>query len=84
MRANSYGNRPAGAPLLVVQGTADQLVPQSSTDAFVKKACAAGDTVDYRLVPGANHGEEIHAAATDIAAWLADRVNGAPATSTCK
>jgi alpha-beta hydrolase superfamily lysophospholipase len=83
VRANSYGNRPAGAPLLVVQGTADQAVPQVVTDAFVKKACAAGDTVDYLLVPGADHGGELPAAASDIAAWFADRVSGATTTSTC-
>ena len=52
LHTNSAGNRPAGAPLLVVQGTADQFVPQSLTDAFVAKACAAGDTVDYRVVCG--------------------------------
>ena len=83
VHANSYGNRPAGAPLLVVQGTADQFVPQVTTDAFVKQACAAGDTVDYRLVAGATHGNEIPAVANDIAAWFADRVSGAAAASTC-
>ncbi len=84
VHTNSPGNRPAGAPLLVVQGTGDQLVPQFLTDAFVSKACAAGDTVDYRLYPGANHGDpELTASSTDIAAWFADRVSGAPATSTC-
>jgi hypothetical protein len=85
VHTNSPGNRAAGAPLLVVQGTGDQLVPQSLTDAFVSKACAAGDTVDYRLYPGANHGDpELTASSTDIAAWFADRVDGTPATSTCK
>jgi pimeloyl-ACP methyl ester carboxylesterase len=81
---NSFGNRPAGAPLLVVQGTADTFVPQFATDAFVKKACAAGDTVDYLLIAGANHGGELPAAANDVAAWFADRVSGAPAANTCK
>jgi hypothetical protein len=85
LHTNAAGNRPAGAPLLVVQGTADQLVPQFLTDAFVSKACAAGDTVDYRLYPGATHGDpELTASSNDIAAWFADRVSGAPATSTCK
>ena len=84
VHTNSPGNRPAGAPLLVVQGTGDQLVPQLLTDTFVSKACAAGDTVDYRLYPGANHGDpELTASSTDIAAWFADRVDGKPATSTC-
>ena len=84
LHANSAGNRPAGAPLLVVQGTADQLVPQLFTDALVAKACAAGDTVDYRLYAGATHGDpELNAAANDISAWFTDRVSGKPATSTC-
>ena len=85
LHTNAAGNRTAGAPLLVVQGTADQEEPQFITDAFVSKACAAGDTVDYRLYPGAGHGDpELTASSGDIAAWFADRVNGAPATSTCK
>jgi pimeloyl-ACP methyl ester carboxylesterase len=83
VRENSFGNRSAGAPLLVVQGTADQFVPQFVNDAFVKKACAAGDTVDYLVVPGADHGEELPAVSDDIAAWFADRVSGAAAPNTC-
>ena len=84
LHANSAGNRPAGTPLLVVQGTADQEAPQFLTDAFVAKACGAGDTVDYRLYSGATHGDpELNAASNDIAAWFADRVGGAPATNTC-
>jgi pimeloyl-ACP methyl ester carboxylesterase len=83
LHSNSAGNRPAGAPLFVAQGTADFLVPQSSTDEFVKKACAAGDTVDYRVYLGATHVGVLDAAATDVATWFADRVQGAPAASTC-
>ena len=84
VHTNSPGNRPAGAPLLIVQGTGDHLVPQSLTDAFVSKACAAGDTVDYRLYPDADHGDpELTISSSDIAAWFADRVGGKLATSTC-
>ena len=84
LHTNSAGNRPAGAPLLVVQGTTDQVAPQFLADAFVAKACGAGDTVDYRLYTGADHGDpELNAASTDIAAWFADRISGTAATSTC-
>ena len=58
-------------------------MPPAVTDAFVRKACKAGDTVDYLLVPGADHGE-LPAAVNDVATWFADRVGGEPATSTCK
>ena len=85
LHTNSPGNRPAGAPLLIVQGTADQFALQPLTDAFVAKACSVGDTVDYRLYEGATHGDpELTASSTDIAAWFADRVVGTPPPSTCK
>jgi acetyl esterase/lipase len=83
LHQNSAGNRPAGAPLLIVQGSADATIPQALTDAFVKKACAAGDTVDYRTYPGATHSSVIVAAQRDIVTWLRDRVAGTPAPSTC-
>jgi fermentation-respiration switch protein FrsA (DUF1100 family) len=97
LRTNSAGNVLAGAPLLVVQGSADAFVPQASTDLFVKKVCGARDAVpaealpyfatddrlDYRVYPGASHAGVLDAAANDVAAWFADRVSGAPVTSTC-
>jgi dipeptidyl aminopeptidase/acylaminoacyl peptidase len=70
-------------PVLVAQGTADQGAPQFLTDAFVKKACAVGDTVDYHLYPGMDHGGVIGAAANDVTAWFADRIAGATPPSTC-
>jgi hypothetical protein len=83
LHTNSAGNRPTRAPLLVVQGTADEGIPQFLTDALVKKACAASDTVDYRVYTGATHLGVVPAAANAVAAWFADRVVGVPATSTC-
>ena len=84
LHTNSAGNRPAGAPLLVVQGTADQALPNFSPTRSWRRRAAAGDTVDYRLYTGATHGDpELNAASNDIAAWFADRVSGTPATSTC-
>jgi pimeloyl-ACP methyl ester carboxylesterase len=84
LHTNSAANRPAGAPVLVVQGTADDGNPQFLTDAFVKKACAAGDTVDYRVYTGATHLGVVPAAANDVTAWFSDRVSGAAAISTCR
>ena len=83
LHQNSAGNRPAGAPLLIVQGTADGTIPKLLTDAFAKKACAAGDTVDYRTYDGATHGTVIVAAQDDVVSWLADRAQGKPAPTTC-
>jgi acetyl esterase/lipase len=83
LHENSAGNRPAGAPLLIVQGTADTTIPKVLTDAFDTKACAAGDTVDYRTYDAATHGTVIQAAQDDVVQWLQDRVAGKPAPTTC-
>jgi alpha-beta hydrolase superfamily lysophospholipase len=83
LHENSAGNRPAGAPLLVVQGSADTTIPQSLTDAWTTKACAIGDTVDSMVYPGATHSTVIDAARSDVLSWLADRAAGTPAPSTC-
>ncbi|MCJ7670525.1 MAG: lipase family protein [Acidimicrobiia bacterium] len=83
IHASSAGNRPAGAPVLVVQGEADQLVLRPLSDAWVKKACAAGDVVEYSTYPGADHGTVIDAARTDVLDWLAARVKGDAAPNGC-
>ncbi len=83
LHENSAGNRPAGAPVLIVQGSADTTIPKVLTDAFDAKACAAGDTVDYRVYDGATHGSVIVAAQDDVVRWLKDRVAGKPAPTTC-
>jgi acetyl esterase/lipase len=43
-------------PIAIFQGTADTTVPQADTDAYVGQLKAAGVTVDYHLVAGADHG----------------------------
>ena len=42
LHENSAGNRPAGAPLLLVQGTADTTIPRVLTDAFATKMSSGG------------------------------------------
>jgi len=83
IHASSAGNRAAGAPVLVVQGEADRLVLRPLSDAWVKKACAAGDVIEYRTYPGADHSGVISAARTDVLGWLAARVKGDAATNGC-
>jgi alpha-beta hydrolase superfamily lysophospholipase len=77
------GNVATPAPLFVIQGDKDALVPKSETDAFVQRACALGDRVDYRVYPGEDHVGARDVSLNDVAAWMADRVAGLPAPSTC-
>ena len=77
------GNVPTPAPLLIIQGDQDALVPQAETEAFVARACALGDRVDYRIYRGADHVGARDVSVNEVAAWMADRVAGVPAPSTC-
>jgi acetyl esterase/lipase len=46
---------PLGVPLLVVTGSADELVPPSQSQDFAAAARSAGDTVTLDVVPGEGH-----------------------------
>jgi alpha-beta hydrolase superfamily lysophospholipase len=83
LHKSSAGNRPGGAPMLVVQGAADPLVVRGLTDAWVQKACAARDVLDYEVYEGADHGSVIQAARTDVLAFVAARLAGRTPRDTC-
>jgi alpha-beta hydrolase superfamily lysophospholipase len=82
-RQSAAGRRPAGAPLLVVQGTADTIVAKALTDLFVPKACAKGDVVEYKTYEGAGHVDVVPLSKPDMLAWVAARFAGDPAPDTC-
>ncbi len=83
LRESSAGNRPAGGPVLVVQGTADNVVSKAFTDTLVPKMCEEGDTVDYRTYEGAGHSDVLIPSKPDVLAWISDRVAGTAPTSSC-
>jgi alpha-beta hydrolase superfamily lysophospholipase len=76
LHENSAGNVATTAPMLLVQGSADELILQSLTDAFFAKACAIHDDVEYRRYAGIDHSGVVLAAETDVLAWLALRAAG--------
>jgi alpha-beta hydrolase superfamily lysophospholipase len=83
-KLNDPGRARTGAPILVVQGTADQTVPPALTDLYVaSQACPIGDTVDYLHVTGATHGTVVTLAGPTIVAWLTARLAGTAPPSTC-
>jgi acetyl esterase/lipase len=80
---NEPGSAEIPAPVLVVQGTVDFVVFPSSTDTAIERLCEGGNTVDYRRYPGAGHGDILAEGGPEILAWVADRVAGDDAASTC-
>ncbi|MGW0245814.1 lipase family protein [Nocardia goodfellowii] len=76
--------RPGGTmPFAVFQGSADITTPAELTGRERTALCAAGSAVDYRELPGLDHGSVVPVAATDFPAWAADRFAGKPAPSNC-
>ena len=80
---NEPGSSEIAAPVLVVQGANDYVVLASSTDTAIERLCQAGNTIDYRRYPSTNHGEILGEAGPDIFSWVAGRVSGEDAGSTC-
>jgi len=64
---------PAGVPVLVVHGEADQRVPVEMASAYADAARAAGDEVDLVLRPGDDHFVHLDPASgawADVTGWL--------------
>jgi dienelactone hydrolase len=68
-------------PTFVLQGDADQLVPEPSTQAYVTRACALGDPLTYTVYAGATHSGVLIAGSTDFLHWIADRLAARGAAS---
>lgn len=80
---NNPGATRTNAPLLIVQGDADPIVAPDVTARFVDKLCAAGETVEVRVLEDTAHLDAGHVAVPGVVQWIADRFAGKPAPTTC-
>ncbi|NLF04190.1 MAG: lipase, partial [Actinomycetales bacterium] len=82
-------NTPEGdiaAPVLIAQGSADQLVLAEQQRDFVARRCAAGQPIDFREYEGLDHVPlvaEDSPLTPELLTWTRDRLAGTPATPTC-
>lgn len=69
---------PAQAPMLVIYGGQDSLIPPAWTDSALGRACAMGDTIqiDFRRDAGPIN-------PTDALGWIGDRFKSVPAPNDC-
>lgn len=68
-----------GPPVFLGQGGADSVVPQTTQDGYVSRACAAGQRVDYRRYAGYEHAQVMETYSPMIAdaiAWTHARFDG--------
>jgi alpha-beta hydrolase superfamily lysophospholipase len=79
-------NTPTGriaVPLLVFHGAADPFIDPAITESHVADRCAAGDDVELRIVPGAEHFTLTWRVAEDAVAWTQDRFDGVATSGGC-
>jgi fermentation-respiration switch protein FrsA (DUF1100 family) len=69
----------AAAPLLIIQGGADEQIPVATTALLQQHECAIGASSERWIYPGENHSGVIGPSMGDMVHWIADRFAGAPA-----
>jgi acetyl esterase/lipase len=80
---NTPGNKAAGAPVFISQGSADTIVDPPVTINFAEKLCAQGATVAFLEVPGIAHDNIARRTGPEAVSWIADRFAGKPAQTNC-
>jgi acetyl esterase/lipase len=81
---NTPGHAATPAPVLIAQGTDDEVVVPAATRALVQRLCQAGDTVELRSYRGAGHFDIPEVASADMIGWTGDRMAGRRPRSTCQ
>jgi len=76
------GQRITGAPILVLQGKDDTIVPAVTTQTLIKRICGK-DRVQYIVYANTRHGDIIESGDRDIRAFITNRMAGAPFTPAC-
>jgi pimeloyl-ACP methyl ester carboxylesterase len=73
--ANTPGATRASAPILIVQGTADEQVPAHTTVSLVRRLRAVGGDVELRLIDGGGHESGLFGPGRlkEIQAWIHER-----------
>ncbi len=84
-RANQPGSSPTAAPILVVQGTADEVVPFGQTTRFIGRQLCHDqyDTVDFVTEHGLGHDQALDRSTTLVNRWLQARFAGGPIVDSC-
>jgi pimeloyl-ACP methyl ester carboxylesterase len=81
LEKRSLPQRRTSAPMLVIYGDADSLIPSAWTGGALLAACGMGDVIDIQFQPGKGHSD------IDISmafGWINDRFAGLLAPNSCE
>ena len=81
--ANQPGETRIDAPVLIIHGEDDELIPVATSAVLQQSLEKKGTTVERTVYPGAGHGDVALSSLTDVLAWISRRLPpvapGAPA-----
>jgi Dipeptidyl aminopeptidases/acylaminoacyl-peptidases len=83
LEQNSPAGRHIDAPILYLQGTADEQIPIAAARTGRDRLCADGDVIEYREFDGEDHNSPLLSHEDDAVAWVKDRAAGDPARNPC-
>jgi pimeloyl-ACP methyl ester carboxylesterase len=66
----------SSAPLLIIQGGADEQIPVVTTQLLQQHECAIGQQNERWIYPGQSHAGVINVSMPDMVHWIADRFAG--------
>ncbi len=84
MDRNTPGALPAGTPVFIAQGTADDLVRPAVTRAYVSSLCRGGAHVKLHTMPGGGHMWAGRDSASAAVAWIGQRFKGHAPPDDCR
>lgn len=76
--ANTPGRTMTGAPVLLVHGNRDRVVPAQVSDLLFERLCRIGVRAEKQIYGGVDHGGILGASQEDVLGWIEDRVAGRP------
>lgn len=80
---NNPNQEPAHAPLLVISGEIDSIIPSDITTKAVASMCKQGSRVLFLKYRNLDASGAMAASASDQVSWIKARFNGQPAPSNC-
>ena len=80
---NSPGHAPPGAPLIIVQGSADTTVEPRFARGFAAAACAKHQVIEYQEMKGVSHLTIAFKSASVVTAWIDNRFAGMKPPDSC-
>jgi pimeloyl-ACP methyl ester carboxylesterase len=83
LERNTPGPLPPDIPVLLAQGTNDQIIRPGVTHDYMNKLCKAGSKVKMVILQDIGHGRAAQASTMAAADWMTDRFAGEPPPNDC-